>query len=89
MGGIAAKCEVSDSTVGSGGTKTGLGAIAVRVLPPIEPRRVGEALRSSRDMREIFVVGEAERTFAFVAEPESTEGDGVRSCTFLSALEGD
>ena len=84
MGGIAAKCEVSDSTVGSGGTKIGLGAIAVRVLPPIEPRRVGEALRSSRDMREIFVVGEAERTFAFAAELESTDGDGVRNWTFFS-----
>lgn len=35
-------CEVSDSTVGSGGTKTGLGAIAAVVFLVREPRRVGE-----------------------------------------------
>ena len=87
LGGMPARCALSDSIVGSGGTKTGLGAIAVRVLPPMDPRRVGEALRSSRDMRDIFVVGEAERTFAFAAEDESTEGDGVRSWTFFSTFE--
>ena len=46
-------------------------------------------MRSSIERREIFVLGEAERTFAFVAEVESTEGDGVRSWTFFPFKAGD
>lgn len=54
----------------------------------MEPRRVGEALRvgSSTDKRASLVAGEVERGWAAAAVAESTEGEGVRSWTFLRAL---
>lgn len=64
LAGIAPMCAVSDSTVASGGTNAGFGAIAVRRtwVWEREPRWVGDVWRSSMESRDIFVVGDAERT---------------------------
>ena len=57
------------------------------LLPGREPRRVGEAWRSSIESRAMFVLGdEAECTFVCTSEAESTEGEGVRSWTFFCTL---